>query len=918
MSIPARTVSAPNSSTAPFRSAFGGHPHLTRAPNESRVSPPSALPTGVFKAKVTATQAPDAASSSAASPIQAAPSSAASPPPSSMTPQLAPRSGDDGKPRTLAEVDPLWDTAMRNCTDEAGEKFMNWAKSLWNSFGIDSSEKPKHLFDQRVEGLFGGPSSTARRTLIKERTLPNHVMGILSRVTPDNYEAIEEELKNLPIRQSEDSEIAEIINVFFKKAIRPEDSIYAPQYARLISALVKHIEEKEREKAERERREGSDGIPDRGVSKVIRSAVVNKCRDQYENLPELVELQSSKKTDDPEATEAKRRDLTAKLKANIGFLGQLFIHRLVAERVVIAVLYSLMWGPQGTTRASEDYEVEQFSILLEVCGPHISQQNKDTYQESFITSLQEIANTPTTTMRTKVLALNCKELIENNYIKRGKKAGPMKLDEYQRQAAARQVEDLEKVQRTLQQNQAAAVSHAHQAVRPAARSNRNHIASPTGPVPTHVVRQGQHGAHVHTNVGHTNVQQPQQPQQPQPMSEKDFGMLIETITKGYTDSEFTASITIPELNVPADRLVGYFTEAIYRYVQARKWEKERKAIGPIMRAARDCGVISTTQIGELVKALTERCVDDDAPIIFETLCEVFDTATDIFGYTALNAVLRHVFSRTPACSFEVLGRAVKAVTKRAPERAEKGKEIASSTSRITTPVAAGGDFPKMTATRVHLLPHVLRFVGYTSSNGGVDEYDEEDEDLVKEREEFDVIDEILDKTTDLVEEGDIALLTFGHLLRSCAISEDGVDAPNITAKDAVTRTQGLLPSDSVKIKSLNNPWIARKVLSAIFIYARFNRKLLGTLMSTVAKPLFEDKNVPHCTALLMEFYETWIELDRKPYGALDVALEYVFACLSSSFAGSTPVDTLFREIHRNGDADAVPNTIQRFRKNAPK
>ena len=937
MSIPPRTVSAPNTN-APFRSSYGSAPLMSRGPDHTRAAPPPSLPmpgsgAGAFKASL---RPPTAASpaAAAASPTPAAPaltspvlsSSVASPTPST-TPQLLPRDGD-AKPRTLAEIDPVWAEAMSTAKDEAGEKFMLWAKSLWDSLHLDG--KPAHLCDNRSDGPFKGlPAGQAKRhLLVKERTLPHQVMGILSRVTPDNYDAIEVELTNLPIRQSEDEEIQEIINVFFKKAIRPEDSIYAPQYARLITALVRNIEQQEAEKLQRDQAAGRE--PDSGpvVSKLIRSAVVNKCRQQYENLPELAELQAAVQTgdDDPE-TEGRRRELMAKLKANIGFLGQLFLNKLVVERVVTAVLYFLLWGQDGQGQASHDYEVEQFTTLLEVCGPHLSADMRNTYQSSYISTLNDISNSSAVTMRTKVLAMNCREMIENNYVRRGRKTGPMKIDDYNKQAAARQVEEFEKVKRTLEQNAQLQQQQQqqHQMHNPHTRSALRG-RGPFSPTTNNTPAYRPHPAHQQQQ----QQQQQAQPQPPKLTTVEEFNQMIEAVAKGHVDSEFRSTIILPDLTVPKGSLVTYFAEAVFRYIASRRWEKERRAAGPILQAALDGGILTAPQIKEISKAITDRCVASDVPIVFDMLLEFYDSAPSLFGFSAMNALLRDIFSRSPSCAFSVLTRVVDAVSKRGPERLERPKEKESaSTSRLSTPVAAGGEFPTHTSSRVHLLPHVLRFVGYTwtrqrpadapADAADADDDGEDDEMLVAERESHDVVEYICNHTMASSETSvpDVALATYTHLLMNCQVTEDGISAPNLNSKDATARVQALLPSD-LAIRQLGNRWTARKFLSAVFIYARFNKALLKMLLSIVSKPLFEKVTVQDCGALFIDLYETWIELDRKPAAALDTALSTILAGLPSTLSSSTAVDRLFDTISANRDTDAIPATFQQFRKGSQK
>lgn len=56
---------------------------------------------------------------------------------------------------------------------------------------------------------------------------------------------MKKELTNLPIRQSSQQDIRDVINEFFKKSIRPTDKEFAPLYVKLLAHLIASIGEGE-------------------------------------------------------------------------------------------------------------------------------------------------------------------------------------------------------------------------------------------------------------------------------------------------------------------------------------------------------------------------------------------------------------------------------------------------------------------------------------------------------------------------------------------------------------------------------------------------------------------------------------------------------------------------------------------------
>eukprot|EP00796_Vickermania_ingenoplastis_P001026 gene1026-614_t len=91
----------------------------------------------------------------------------------------------------------------------------------------EASEAPS------ARGVLGtnAASSRARST----RQLHSKVMYILSRITPQKYNELLDELLQLPLRQADDAELEEVVNVFFEKA--SDEPEYSQLYARLVQVL---------------------------------------------------------------------------------------------------------------------------------------------------------------------------------------------------------------------------------------------------------------------------------------------------------------------------------------------------------------------------------------------------------------------------------------------------------------------------------------------------------------------------------------------------------------------------------------------------------------------------------------------------------------------------------------------------------
>jgi hypothetical protein len=85
----------------------------------------------------------------------------------------------------------------------------------------------------------------------------------MGKVTPEKYDLVKQELLKLPIRQSADDEVVEVVDTMYTKAVRPEEGPFAGLYAKLMADLVV-----------------SCGVD--SVGRTIRKAIIDRCQRQFE------------------------------------------------------------------------------------------------------------------------------------------------------------------------------------------------------------------------------------------------------------------------------------------------------------------------------------------------------------------------------------------------------------------------------------------------------------------------------------------------------------------------------------------------------------------------------------------------------------------------------------------------------------
>jgi hypothetical protein len=185
---------------------------------------------------------------------------------------------------------------------------------------------------------------------------------VLSRITPQKYSDLLEELLQLPLRQADESELHEIVKVFFDKAVQEPE--YSGLYARLFRELCE-MKDSERElEAE---------LRDRLFCNRISRELLRTCDEEFHRP---IELTADEKVDrttgkpySEEEVDMKRTRLKNRLVGNIKFVGELFKIDLVTVDVIESIFQLLVgsFNPNNPTER-EDYVFEVFATLIKTVG----------------------------------------------------------------------------------------------------------------------------------------------------------------------------------------------------------------------------------------------------------------------------------------------------------------------------------------------------------------------------------------------------------------------------------------------------------------------------------------------------------------------------------------------------------------------
>lgn len=600
--IPNRTLSAPLGGKGAYT------PPAHRDPNRQ----PAVRPPG-FLDRTGTTPQPEAGAPERTTPQPASgepsrgitpspPAEDLSPPP---PPPPAQEQEEDDDQTDEPESDLLADrvystTFMRMMKQEVGgddvtDAFRKFGAELWDSLPAEQrQERPDNAWSR--EGLF---RNDVKRP--KERTLVNQVLGILTRLTPDNYSVLERELLALPIKQSTKDQIEAVVKTIYLKAINPPDAPYVPLYMQLVVALVNNT--------------GSSG-----VGKTICRAIVENCQQQFEGSKFILKPEDMFRADgsecDDEEIESKKKMLKDKLKANITFLGHLFLHHLVQEKVVNLVLYQLMYGDQSRPKKGrhkpEDYEVEMFCSLFCTVGAKLTAKTLEgSHWPTYIDSMRTLQNT-TTSNRIKFMLADALEFYNNGWVtKRAAKATPMTLEEQARKDVEDKLKQSADLDRAIREKSMAKVP-----ARPTG------AASPKLPTAE-------------------PVRLPAKNEILEPMEELVKG------PKTNKDAAFQRVADFLKKLPTAENRRDYFGWWVERSITQIKCSDEREMLGEILQKLIELKVFSADEASDLIdhrlRDLAQNGIFEDNPKLFSNWAGVvYKDKSGRFGLDAHSKFLKHL------------------------------------------------------------------------------------------------------------------------------------------------------------------------------------------------------------------------------------------------------------------------------------
>eukprot|EP00930_Biecheleria_cincta_P056008 TRINITY_DN4221_c1_g4_i1.p1 TRINITY_DN4221_c1_g4~~TRINITY_DN4221_c1_g4_i1.p1 ORF type:complete len:529 (+),score=135.23 TRINITY_DN4221_c1_g4_i1:80-1666(+) len=180
--------------------------------------------------------------------------------------------------------------------------------------------------------------------------IKRQVQALLNKICPENVAQIVSKIAAIEVETLTDLEA--IIELMFKKAV--SEPHYCETYADLVFSLKAVYP--------------SFPCPDGGKPATVKGLVLNICQNEFEELLSSCDVPDAEKEGaDPEELEYLRKKRKDRMRANMKFIGHLFLRQLLSAKVIGTVICELVLCEQ-TVEVPEEHALECVCELLLAIG----------------------------------------------------------------------------------------------------------------------------------------------------------------------------------------------------------------------------------------------------------------------------------------------------------------------------------------------------------------------------------------------------------------------------------------------------------------------------------------------------------------------------------------------------------------------
>ncbi|XP_024987389.1 eukaryotic translation initiation factor 4G-like isoform X3 [Cynara cardunculus var. scolymus] len=271
----------------------------------------------------------------------------------------------------------------------------------------------------------------------EEHAKQRQLKGILNKLTPQNFEKLFEQVKEVNIDNA--GTLSGVIDQIFDKALM--EPTFVEMYANFCAGLAVELPDfsEENEKI------------------TFKRLLLNKCQEEFER-GEREEQEANRTEEEGEVKQTEGQREEKRLKArrrmlgNIRLIGELYKKRMLTGRIMHECITKLL----GQYQNPDEEDLEALCKLMSTIGEMIDHPKAKEHMDAYFDMMFKLSNNMKLSSRVRFMLKDAIDLRKNKWQQRRKVEGPKKIEEVHRDAAQ---------ERQAQSNRLARGSNSNQSLR---------------------------------------------------------------------------------------------------------------------------------------------------------------------------------------------------------------------------------------------------------------------------------------------------------------------------------------------------------------------------------------------------------------------------------------------------------------------
>lgn len=253
------------------------------------------------------------------------------------------------------------------------------------------------------------------KTSDEEEVKQRQVKGILNKLTPQNFEKLFAQVKEVNIESA--ITLKGVISQIFDKALL--EPTFCETYAKFCVQLSVDLPE----------------FIEDGDKVTFKRVLLNKCQEEFlrgerEQAEADIEEEDGEVKLTPEEREEKRVKAKRRTLGNVRFIGELYKSNMLTERIMHECIKKLL----GEYEPPEEEDIEALCKLMSTIGHLIDHPKAKEHIDAYFDRMHRLSNSQKLSVRLRFMLRDAIDLRRNGWQERRKVEGPKKIDEVHRDA----------------------------------------------------------------------------------------------------------------------------------------------------------------------------------------------------------------------------------------------------------------------------------------------------------------------------------------------------------------------------------------------------------------------------------------------------------------------------------------------------